>query len=97
MLEETTGTQIYETKKDAAKKAMEKKELKLKEIDELLNNKIIPGIKKLEIEKTINYKWHETKCEIDKLKTIILAYEYMSLVRILNVPQDKIEAQKKKT
>merc|ERR1719420_2813994 len=51
MLEEAAGTRMYESKKEAAMKTLTKKELKVTEIDQLLEEEILPTIEKLRKER----------------------------------------------
>ncbi len=51
MLEETAGTALYNDKKKEAQKIIEKKETKLKEIEQLLESDIEPQMEKLRKEK----------------------------------------------
>ena len=57
MLEEAAGTRMYETKKDAALKTLEKKQTKVDEIDKLLEEEILPTIEKLRKERGDYMKW----------------------------------------
>ena len=57
MLEEAAGTRMYETKKDAALKTLEKKQTKVDEIDKLLEEEILPTIEKLRKERGDYMEW----------------------------------------
>ena len=62
MLEETAGTSLYNEKKRESQKMIEKKEEKVKEVNDLLLKSIMPQISKLKKEREhyINYKNNET-------------------------------------
>ena len=63
MIEEAAGTRMFETKKQAAIKTMEKKEAKNVEIDRVLSEEITPTLDKLRMEKTnyLSYTGNATK------------------------------------
>ena len=44
ILEEAFGTRMYDTKKEAALKTLEKKQSKVDEIDKLLDQDILPAL-----------------------------------------------------
>ncbi|OIW16871.1 hypothetical protein TanjilG_16451 [Lupinus angustifolius] len=51
MLEEVVGTRMYETKKEASLKTLEKKQSKVEEINTLLDQETLPALEKLKKEK----------------------------------------------
>lgn len=53
MMEETAGTALYQEKKREAQKIIDKKELKLQEINSLLKSHIEPQMEKLRQEKSL--------------------------------------------
>ncbi|MCI30131.1 structural maintenance of chromosomes protein 2-1-like, partial [Trifolium medium] len=57
MLEEAAGTRMYETKKEAALKTLEKKQSKVDEINKLLDQEILPALEKLRKERTQYMQW----------------------------------------
>ena len=57
MLEEAAGTRMYESKKEAALKTLDKKQTKVDEIDKLLEEEILPTIDKLRKERGEYMKW----------------------------------------
>ena len=52
MIEEAAGTRMYEAKKQQAEKTIEKKDARLKEINDILNEEINPTLKKLREERS---------------------------------------------
>ena len=54
MLEETAGTKMYETKKLQSEKLIDKKELKVKEISDILQKEIQPTLEKLATERLLS-------------------------------------------
>ncbi|ETE67091.1 Structural maintenance of chromosomes protein 2, partial [Ophiophagus hannah] len=67
MIEEAAGTRMYECKKLAAQKTIEKKEAKLKEICTILEEEITPTLQKLK-EKVVR--------EIEHLNRLYVAYQF---------------------
>lgn len=76
MIEEAAGTKMYENKKEAALRTIEKKERKVEEINSLLVDKINPSIEKLERERKHYLEWNENNNELETLKRYLIAYKY---------------------
>ncbi|GAA0184520.1 hypothetical protein LIER_31808 [Lithospermum erythrorhizon] len=76
MLEEAVGTRMYETKKEAALKTLEKKQGKVDEIDKLLDQEILPALEKLRNEKMQYGQWANGNAELDRLKRFCIAYMF---------------------
>ncbi|KAL1564442.1 Structural maintenance of chromosomes protein 2-2 [Salvia divinorum] len=77
MLEEAAGTRMYETKKEAALKTLEKKQSKVDEIDKLLDLEILPALQKLRKERMQYMQWANGNAELDRLQRYCIAYEYV--------------------
>ncbi|KAL4574897.1 hypothetical protein LXL04_021737 [Taraxacum kok-saghyz] len=82
MLEEAAGTRMYETKKDAALKTLEKKQGKVDEINKLLDQEILPALEKLRKERMQYMQWSNGNAELDRLKRFCIAYEYVEAEKI---------------
>ncbi|KAL9249751.1 Structural maintenance of chromosomes protein 2-1-like protein, partial [Drosera capensis] len=82
MLEEAAGTRMYETKKEAALKTLEKKQGKVDEIDKLLDQEILPALEKLRRERLQYMQWANDNAELDRLSRFCVAYEYVRAERI---------------
>ncbi|KAI3815898.1 hypothetical protein L1987_15581 [Smallanthus sonchifolius] len=82
MLEEAAGTRMYETKKDAALKTLEKKQGKVDEINKLLDQEILPALEKLRKERVQYMQWSNGNAELDRLKRFCIAYEYVQAEKI---------------
>ncbi|XXG40098.1 hypothetical protein AAC387_Pa01g0897 [Persea americana] len=82
MLEEAAGTRMYETKKEAALKTLEKKQSKVDEIDKLLDQEILPALEKLRKEKVQYMQWANGNTELDRLRRFCLAYEFVQAEKI---------------
>lgn len=83
MIEEAAGTKMYENKKEAALKTIEKKERKVEEINSLLEEKINPSLEKLERERKHYLEWNQNNNDVQTLKRYLIAYEYFQAVAIL--------------
>ncbi|KAI3517569.1 hypothetical protein L1887_16784 [Cichorium endivia] len=82
MLEEAAGTRMYETKKEAALKTLEKKQGKVDEINKLLDQEILPALQKLRKERMQYMQWSNGNAELDRLKRFCIAYEYVEAEKI---------------
>lgn len=88
MIEEAAGTKMYENKKEAALKTIEKKERKVEEINSLLEEKINPQLAKLERERKHYLEWNENNNELVLLKRYLIAHDYFRALRILGQNSD---------
>ncbi|XP_015877794.3 structural maintenance of chromosomes protein 2-2 [Ziziphus jujuba] len=94
MLEEAAGTRMYETKKDAALKTLEKKQTKVDEINNLLDQEILPALEKLRKERTQYMQWSNGNAELDRLKRFCIAYEYVQAEKIRDNAVSEVEKVK---
>ncbi len=76
MLEEAAGTRMYEMKKEAALKTLEKKQTKVDEIDSVLSQDIVPAFEKLRKERAQYMQWTEGNAKVDRLQRFCIAYKY---------------------
>ncbi|ELW56937.1 Structural maintenance of chromosomes protein 2 [Tupaia chinensis] len=77
MIEEAAGTRMYEYKKLAAQKTIEKKEAKLKEIKTILEEEITPTIQKLKEERSSYLEYQKIMREIEHLSRLYIAYQFL--------------------
>ncbi|ETO26745.1 chromosomal protein,like chromosomal protein xcap-e [Reticulomyxa filosa] len=77
MIQEAAGTKMYEVKKADALKTMEKKQVKVDEINNILETEITPQLEKLRHEKSHYIKWTENNSEIERLDRLIIAHKFM--------------------
>ncbi|OIT36598.1 PREDICTED: structural maintenance of chromosomes protein 2-1-like [Nicotiana attenuata] len=96
MLEEAAGTRMYETKKEAALKTLEKKQSKVDEIDKLLDQEILPALEKLRKERMQYMQWANGNAELDRLKRFCIAYEYVQAETIMADAVQGLEGMKSK-
>ncbi|KAF5731061.1 structural maintenance of chromosomes protein 2-1-like [Tripterygium wilfordii] len=96
MLEEAAGTRMYETKKEAALKTLEKKQSKVDEINKLLDQEILPALEKLRKERMQYMQWANGAAELDRLKRFCIAYEYIQAEKIKDSAVGEVEKVKAK-
>lgn len=77
MIEEAAGTRLYESKKEAAEKTIEKKDAKLKEIDTVLKEDITPTITKLKEERSSYLEYQKINRELEHLNKLYIAYQFV--------------------
>ncbi|XP_052777635.1 structural maintenance of chromosomes protein 2-like [Mya arenaria] len=77
MIEEAAGTRLYESKKEAAQKTIEKKDAKLKEIDTVLKEDITPTITKLKDERSSYLEFQKINRELEHLNKLYIAYQFI--------------------
>lgn len=83
MIEEAAGTKMYENKKEAALRTMEKKQRKVDEINLLLEEKINPSLAKLQQERKHYLEWNKNNNEIDALRRYLIAYKFLKATTLL--------------
>ncbi|TXG57711.1 hypothetical protein EZV62_015540 [Acer yangbiense] len=96
MLEEAAGTRMYETKKEAALKTLEKKQSKVDEINKLLDQEILPALEKLRKERTQYMQWANGSAELDRLRRFCIAYEYVQAEKTRDSAVGDVEQVKAK-
>ena len=78
MIEEAVGTGLYEQKKQQAQKTIEKKDAKLREINDILNEEITPTLKKLKEERATYLEFQKIQRELDHLTKLWLAHQFLA-------------------
>ncbi|KAI3432141.1 Structural maintenance of chromosomes protein [Psidium guajava] len=96
MLEEAAGTRMYETKKEVALKTLEKKQIKVDEINKLLDQEILPALEKLRKERMQYMQWANGNAELDRLKRFCIAYDYVQAEKISENAVSGVEQMKAK-
>lgn len=79
LIEEAAGTRTFEERKDKAQNTMAKKEAKLIEIRNLLQEEIEPKLDKLRNEKRNFLEYQQTQIDLEKLSRIIAGHDYLKL------------------
>ncbi|XP_010576444.1 PREDICTED: structural maintenance of chromosomes protein 2 [Haliaeetus leucocephalus] len=77
MIEEAAGTRMYECKKAAVQKTIEKKEAKLKEIEMVLNEEITPTLQKLKEERSCYLEYQKVIRGIEYLSRLCIAHQFV--------------------
>lgn len=79
MIEEAAGTRMYEAKKQSALKTIEKKEEKIREINDILTEEVTPTLNKLREERTQYLQFQKTERELEHLNRQYVAYKFFSV------------------
>lgn len=77
LLEEAAGTKMYETKRQAALRTLEKKQVKVEEINKVLTLDILPALDKLRKEKAQYMEWQNATTSLDRLRRFCVAFRYV--------------------
>ncbi|XP_076762636.1 structural maintenance of chromosomes 2 [Xylocopa sonorina] len=96
MIEEAAGTRMYETKRETALKTIEKKDSKLKEINDVLKEEIGPKLAKLREEKTQYVEYQRIDRELEHCKRIYLAWKYVTALNESEKAQENVHVIKSK-
>lgn len=83
MVEEAAGTRMYETKRIAALKTIDKKQMKLDELNSVLSEEITPTLVRLRGEKQHYLKWSKNNTDIERIERFVTAHEYFKAQQIL--------------
>ncbi|KAI8056766.1 structural maintenance of chromosome protein 2 [Syncephalis plumigaleata] len=94
MIEEASGTRMFEERKEKALNTMAKKDKKVAEITTILNEEITPKLDRLREEKRAYLEFQKTEIEIDRLRRLTIAYQYAKCQKQLN-QSDKVFEEKK--
>eukprot|EP00878_Enallax_costatus_P012275 GHUV01012822.1.p1 GENE.GHUV01012822.1~~GHUV01012822.1.p1 ORF type:complete len:987 (+),score=463.32 GHUV01012822.1:251-3211(+) len=92
LLEEASGTKLYERKKDSAMKTLAKKQTKLEEIDELMNTELLPTLQKLEKQCEQSHEFAMTSQKNERLRRLCVAHDYMSTRRLIESGEAELAA-----
>jgi structural maintenance of chromosome 2 len=91
MVEEAAGTRMFEERKDRAQRTMGKKEKRVHEITDLLNEEITPKLDKLREEKRAFLAWQKTCSELERQVRVLRAAEWTELRDRLKTKQAEID------
>ena len=94
MVEEAAGTRMYETKKAAAMKTIDKKQLKVEELNKVLNDEITPTLEKLRGEKQHYLKWSKNNADIERIERFCIAYDYTKAQKTLATSKSEVQEMK---
>ena len=96
MVEEAAGTKMYEVKKHQAIHTIQKKEVKVQEINSVLREDITPTLERLRGEKQEYLQWNKNEAEVQRLERFVVAQEYYcaeKVVRDTEATVDTMEEQ----
>lgn len=79
MIEEATGTRMFEERKERAFRTMAKKDQKVREITMLLDEEIKPKLDKLREEKRAFLEYQKGATELERLQRLSKAHEWQTL------------------
>ncbi|GAO47330.1 hypothetical protein G7K_1538-t1 [Saitoella complicata NRRL Y-17804] len=96
MIEEAAGTRMFEERKDKAFKTMSKKDLKVKEIEELLRDEIEPKLEKLRGEKRAFLEFQQTRSDLERMTKVVVAHDYTKYQERLSRSGADLEAKKRR-
>lgn len=91
LLEEAAGTKMYETKKQAALRTLEKKQLKVDEINKVLSEDIMPALDKLRKEKVQYMEWQNASSKMERLQRFCVAYKYTEAKELLRDGEAEVQ------
>ncbi|CAB9517537.1 Mitotic chromosome and X-chromosome-associated protein mix-1 [Seminavis robusta] len=76
MIEEAAGTRMYENKRVAALKTIDKKQAKVDELNSVLSEEITPTLEKLRGEKQNYLKWSKNNADIERIQRFVVANDF---------------------
>ncbi|KAJ6088774.1 hypothetical protein N7486_010035 [Penicillium sp. IBT 16267x] len=94
MIEEAAGTRMFEDRREKAIKTMGKKELKLREIEELLKEEIEPKLEKLRSEKRAFLDFQQTQNDLERLTRLVVAHDYVRGGERLRVAGEECDSKR---
>lgn len=93
MVEEAAGTRMFEDRKDKAKKTMGKKEKRVQELKDILNQEIVPKLNKLRAEKSSYMQYQKAQSELERIGRKLRAYEWTEYQKRVEDRQAEIVAK----
>lgn len=84
MVEEAAGTRMYETKRLAAIKTIDKKQAKVDELNSVLSEEITPTLERLRGEKQNYLKWSKNNADIERIERFVVASDFLKAQRALD-------------
>ncbi|CAB3219835.1 unnamed protein product [Arctia plantaginis] len=78
MVEEAAGTRMYEAKKQIALKTIDKKDAKLRELNDIIREDIAPKLQKLQDERAQFQEYQKVVRELENLTRLYVAYRYVT-------------------
>eukprot|EP00659_Diplonema_papillatum_P010096 gene10096-15518_t len=94
MLEEAAGTRLFEQKKQSAQLRVQKKDVRLTEIDRQLDEDMKPTLESREKDRREYDRYLQAKNTVEQLSRMKLAYDYESLVEAVQRANEELTAAK---
>eukprot|EP00954_Amorphochlora_amoebiformis_P020133 1337191-Amorphochlora_amoeboformis.AAC.1 len=91
MIEEAAGTRMYENRKQLAMKTIQKKQIKVEEINKILKEDITPSLDKLRKERSVYMQWTANTQEIERLERFVIAATFMEQSETSTQTADKVQ------
>lgn len=91
MIEEAAGTSMYETKREATTKFIEKKDAKVRETNTLLQEEVEPKLEKLRNERAVYFEFQKICRDIEYLTRIHVSFRYLKQKEALKSIEMSIE------
>jgi len=79
LIEEAGGTRMFERKKEASLKIIQKKERKVEEINKIIKDEISPTLEKLQKDRAAYREYTENQMHIERAKRQSVAYSYYKM------------------
>lgn len=96
MIEEATGTKMYESKRENCRKNIEKKTMKWTEMTNILTQELEPKIAKLKEDRESYLQYQQISREIEQNEKIVIAYKFMLLDKKLEgADEEKLSLENK--
>lgn len=90
MVEEAAGTSMYETKREATTKLIEKKDAKVRETNALLHEEVEPKLEKLRKERAAHLEFQKICRDIEYLTRIYVSFKWLKQSEALNLIKENI-------
>lgn len=96
LIEEASGTRMFEDRRQKAEKTMVKKDVKLVEIKSILTEEVEPKLRRFEQDKEVYLKFQDVQLKMEKLEQVVAAHDYTSSnERLVKNAEDIISDKKK--
>ncbi|XP_014250224.1 structural maintenance of chromosomes protein 2 [Cimex lectularius] len=91
MIEEAAGTRMYENKKLGAQKTIEKKDNKLKEMNEMVNEQINPKMERLKKERNQYLEYQKIQRDLEQYTRIYVAWQVVKTEKFITDSKEQRE------
>uniref|UniRef100_A0A3B0MVV8 Structural maintenance of chromosomes protein n=1 Tax=Theileria annulata TaxID=5874 RepID=A0A3B0MVV8_THEAN len=95
LIEEASGTRVYENKKTVALRLIKRKDEKMEEIRRIISDDIAPMMEKLKSDKEDFQRYNTVKMEFDKFRIIYIKLQYKYYNELVNKLTDKFNTKQR--